>query len=67
MVTVPTEVAIRPPLEMTWSSLDQVKLVGVGLASSTNSRVKSSPSRTVVAWLGGRLYTGGSELKMSHR
>ena len=25
--------AIRPPLEMTWPSLDQVKLVGVGLDS----------------------------------
>ena len=32
MVMVMTEVDIRPPLEMTWPSLDQVKLVGVGLA-----------------------------------
>ena len=67
MVMVLTEVAIRPPLEMTWPSLDQVKLVGVGVASNSKERTKSSPSSTVLAWFGRRLYTGGAELKMNHR
>ena len=61
MEMVLTEVAIQPPLEMTWPSLDQVKLPGVGLASNTNEYVKSSPSNTVVGWLGRRVYAGGSE------
>ena len=67
IVMVLTEVAIRPPLEMTWPFLDQVKLVGDGLDSTPKEEVKSSPSNTVVGWFGRRLYTGGSESKMSHR
>ena len=67
MVMVLTEVNIRPPLKMTWPSLDQVKLVGDGLDSTPKEEVKSSPSKTVAGWFGRRLYTGGSELKMSHR
>ena len=69
MLMVLTEVAIRPPLEMTWPSLDQVKLMGIGLASNPRGiglasnpreKVKSSPSSTVVGWFGRKLYTGGS-------
>ena len=60
MLMVLTEVAIRPPLEMTWPSLDQVKLMGIGLASNPREKVKSSPSSTVVGWFGRKLYTGGS-------
>ena len=60
MVMVLTVVAIRPPLEMTWPSLDQVKLMGIGLASNPREKVKSSPSSTVVGWFGRKLYTGGS-------
>ena len=59
MLTVMTVVAIQPPL-MTWSSLDQVKLMGIGLASNPREKVKSSPSSTVVGWFGRKLYTGGS-------
>ena len=62
MLTELTEVAIRPLLEMTWPSLDQVKLVGIGLASNPREKVKSSPSSTVVGWFGRMLYTGGSEV-----
>ena len=61
MEMVLTEVAIRPPLEMTWPSLDQVKLVGVGLASNTKEEVKLLPSSAVVDWFGRRVYAGGSE------
>lgn len=41
MVMVLTEVANRSPLEMTWLSLDQVKLVGAGLAANPKEKVKS--------------------------
>ena len=60
MVIVLIDKAIRLPLEMTWPSLDQVKLVGDGFASNTKERMKSSPSNIVVGWFGRRLYVGGS-------
>ena len=63
MLTMLTEVAIRPPLEMTWPSLDQVKLVGDGLASNTKEWMKSSVSNTVVGWFGRMLYAGGSVME----
>ena len=60
MVMVQTEVVIRPPFEMTWPSLDQVKLVGVGLASSKNKEMNSLPSSTVVLTKKMIVYAGGS-------
>ena len=63
MVMVLTEVAIRLPLEMTWPSLDQVKLAGDGLASNTKEWMKSSVSNTVVGWFGRMLYAGGSVME----
>ena len=65
MEMVLTEVAIRPPLEMTWPFLDQVKLAGVGLASNPKEKVKPSPSSIVVGWFGRKVYTGGSVMETS--
>ena len=62
MLMVLTEVVIRPPVEMTWPFLDQLKLVGVGLASSTREKTNSSPSSTctVEGVIGRKVYIGGS-------